>query len=206
MGTTRREAARLVETARFTVVVAAAELRPQVVRNVARLNRVIDYWQAGLFRVLWLIVPPESLLRRWRFQALVVSRFLTDVALQALLYGALIATARGGGTALDAAGLGVAVLLPGVVLGLYGGAIADALPKRAALALAYLGMATACFAVAWTGDVGFWSLAAVLFIVRALHQVSQPSEASAVPLTADAAELASANSMMSLASSAGEVV
>ena len=206
VGTTRREAARLVETARFTVVVAAAELRPQVVRNVARLNRVIDYWQAGLFRVLWLIVPPESLLRRWRFQALVVSRFLTDVALQALLYGALIATARGGGTALDAAGLGVAVLLPGVVLGLYGGAIADALPKRAALALAYLGMATACFAVAWTGDVGFWSLAAVLFIVRALHQVSQPSEASAVPLTADAAELASANSMMSLASSAGEVV
>jgi hypothetical protein len=60
--------------------------------------------------------------------------------------------------------------------------------------------------VAWTGDVGFWSLAAVLLIVRALHQVSQPSEASAVPLTADAAELASANSMMSLASSAGEVV
>ncbi len=204
--TTRREAARLVEAARSTVMGAAGELRPQVVRNVARLNRAIDYWQAGLFRVLWLIVPPESLLRRWRFQALVVSRFLTDIALQALLYGALIATARGGGTALDAAGLGVAVLLPGVVLGLYGGAIADALPKRAALALAYLGMAAACFAVAWTGDVGFWSLAIVLVVVRALHQVSQPSEASAVPLTADAAELASANSMMSLASSAGEVV
>jgi len=204
--TTTREATRLVEAARLTVVLAAGSLRPQVVRNVARLNRVIDYWQAGLFRVLWLIVPPESLVRRWRFQALLVSRFLTDVALQALLYGALIATARGGGNALDAAGLGVAVLLPGVVFGLYGGAIADALPKRAALALAYLGMALACFAVAWTGNVGFWSLATVLLIVRTLHQVSQPSEASAVPLTADAAELASANSMMSLASSAGEVV
>jgi len=203
---TTREAAHLVELARLSVVLAAGDLRPQVVRNVARLNRMIDYWQAGLFRVLWLIVPPESLLRRWRFQALVVSRFLTDIALQALLYGALIATARGGGSALDAAGLGVAVLLPGVALGLYGGAIADALPKRAALALAYLGMAAACFAVAWTGDDSFWSLATVLFIVRALHQVSQPSEASAVPLTTDTAELASANSMMSLASSAGEVV
>lgn len=201
-----REAAHLVKLARMSVVLAAGDLRPQVVRNVARLNRVIDYWQAGLFRVLWLVLPPESLLRRWRFQALIVSRFLTDIALQALLYGALIATARGGGTALDAAGLGVAVLLPGVALGLYGGAIADALPKRAALALAYLGMAAACFAVAWTGDAGFWSLATVLFIVRALHQVSQPSEASAVPLTTDAAELASANSMMALASSAGEVV
>jgi len=204
--TTTREATRLIEAARLSVVLAAGGLRPQVIRNVARLNRVLDYWQAGLFRVLWFIVPPESLLRRWRFQALLVSRFLTDVALQALLYGALIATARGGGSALDAAGLGVAVLLPGVVFGLYGGAIADALPKRAALALAYLGMAAACFAVAWTGDVGFWSLATVLLVVRALHQVSQPSEASAVPLTADAAELASANSMMSLASSAGEVV
>ncbi|MCA9847711.1 MAG: MFS transporter [Dehalococcoidia bacterium] len=203
---TNREVARLVETARSGVVLAADEVRPQLIRNAARLNRVLDYWQAGLFRVLWLIVPPESLLRRWRFQALLVSRFFTDVALQALLYGALVATARGGGTALDAAVLGVAALLPGVVLGLYGGTIADALPQRVALALAYVGMAVACFSVAWVSDAGFWALVVVLFAVRALHQVSQPSEASAVPLTADSAELASANSMMSLASSAGEVV
>src|SRR5690606_11536738 len=93
----------------------------------------------------------------------------------------------------------------GVALGLWGGALADALPKRVALALAYLGMAVACFAVAWGTATGFWSLVVVLFIVRALHQVSQPSEASAVPMVADAAELASANSVMSLASSAGEV-
>ena len=203
---TNREVARVVETARSGVVLAADEVRPQLIRNAARLNRVLDYWQAGLFRVLWLIVPPESLLRRWRFQALLVSRFFTDVALQALLYGALVATARGGGSALDAAVLGVAALLPGVMLGLYGGAIADALPQRVALALAYVGMGVACFAVAWVSDAGFWALVIVLFAVRALHQVSQPSEASAVPLTADSAELASANSMMSLASSAGEVV
>lgn len=150
-------------------------------------------------------MPPGSLVRTWRFQALVVSRFLTDVAMQMLLYGALIATAREGGGALDAAVLGVASLLPGVALGLYGGALADALPKRVALALAYLGMAVACFAVAWGTATGFWSLVVVLFLVRALHQVSQPSEASAVPMVADAAELASANSVMSLASSVGEV-
>lgn len=202
---TNREVARLVETARSTIVIAADEVRPQLIRGAARVNRILDYWQAGMFRVLWLIVPPESLLRRWRFQALLVSRFLTDVALQALLYGALVATARGGGSAFDAAVLGVAALLPGVVLGLYGGAIADALPQRVALALAYVGMAVACFAVAWVSDAGFWALVVVLFAVRALHQVAQPSEASAVPLTADSAELASANSMMSLASSAGEV-
>lgn len=200
-----RETERLLRTAQSAVVGARSQLRPQIIRNIARLDRVLDYWQAGLFRVLWFILPPESLLRTWRFQALVVSRFFTDVALQLLLYGALISTARGGGGTLDAAGLGVAVLMPGVVLGLYGGAIADALPKRVALALAYVGMAFACFAVAWGSAAGFWSLCFVLFVVRALHQVSQPSEASAVPLVADAAELASANSVISLASSAGEV-
>ncbi|MGE3961205.1 MAG: MFS transporter [Dehalococcoidia bacterium] len=203
---TNREAARVVGVARTTVVLAAGEVRPQLVRNAARLNRVLDYWQAGLFRLLWLVVPPGALLRQWRFQALLVSRFFTDIALQALLFGALVETARSGGSALDASLLGVAALLPGVVLGLYGGAIADALPRRVALALAYLGMAIACFAVAWASDAGFWALVVVLFAVRALHQVAQPSEASAVPLTADPAELASANSMMSLASSAGEVV
>jgi len=60
--------------------------------------------------------------------------------------------------------------------------------------------------VAWGSAVGFWALCFALFVVRTLHQVSQPSEASAVPMVADSAELASANSMMSLASSTGEVV
>jgi hypothetical protein len=47
---------------------------------------------------------------------------------------------------------------------------------------------------------------AVIFAVRALHQVSQPSESSAVPLVASAEDLASANSFLSLASSVGEVL
>ena len=42
--------------------------------------------------------------------------------------------------------------------------------------------------------------------MRVLHQVSQPSEASAVPLVATEDELASATSFISLISSAGEVV
>jgi hypothetical protein len=45
----------------------------------------------------------------------------------------------------------------------------------------------------------------VIFAVRTLHQVSAPSEASAVPLVASSEELAAANSFLSLASSVGEV-
>src|SRR3546814_13492625 len=52
---------------------------------------------------------------------------------------------------------------------------------------------------------GFIAMLAVIFLVRLLHQVSQPAEAAAAPLVASHAELASANSFLSLASSTGEV-
>jgi len=100
----------------------------------------------------------------------------------------------------------VAYLLPGVVLGMFGGAVADALPKRFALVVAYLTMGILCFALPLTLGFELRGMIAVLFAVRVLHQVSQPSEASAVPLVATHNELASANSFLSLASSAGEVV
>lgn len=174
--------------------------------GLRRLDRAIDRGQSRVFRVLWFMVPPSSIARNPNFQALLASRFLSDLALQALLFGVLIASVRGGGNALEAAVIGVAYLIPGVVLGLFGGAVADALPKRFALVAAYLVMGALCFALPLTLDFELRGMLAVLFGVRVLHQVSQPSEASAVPLVATHRELASANSFLSLASSAGEVV
>ena len=152
------------------------------------------------------MVPPSSIARNPSFQALLASRFLSDLALQALLFGVLIASARGGGSAFEAAMIGVAFLVPGVALGMFGGAVADALPKRFALTVAYLLMGALCLALPlWLG-FELRGMLAVLFAVRVLHQVSQPSEASAVPMVATHEELASANSFLSLMSSAGEVV
>ena len=175
-------------------------------RGLQRLDRAIDRGQARIFRILWVRVPPHSVAWNLEFQQLLASRFLADIALQALLYGSLIATARGGGGAVEAALLGTAYLLPGVLLGLYGGAVADALPKRVALAGAYLLMGAIALLLPRLFGTDFGALLAVLFAVRALHQVSQPSEASAVPLVATPAELASATSFLGLASSTGEVV
>jgi Na+/melibiose symporter-like transporter len=152
------------------------------------------------------MLPSGSVAWNLQFQALLASRFLSDVAVQALLYGALIATARGGGDELDAALLGAAYLLPGVVLALYGGALADALPKRIVLASTYLAMGLLCLLIPGLFGTGFLALLFVIFAVRALHQISQPSEASAVPLVANREELASATSFISFASSAGEVI
>lgn len=201
-----RDAERLVRQAGGLLRQASASTRPHLIRNAARVDMALDSGQRRLFRVLWFTVPPGSVAWDIHFQALLVSRFLTDIALQALLYGTLIAVVRRGGGAFDAALVGTAFLLPGVVLGLYGGSVADAMSKRVALAGAYIAMGLLCFAVPLVLGTGFKSLLLILFAVRALHQISQPSEASAVPLVADAEELASANSFMSLASSAGEVI
>ena len=98
-----------------------------------RIDSAIDVGQNKLFRVLWFILPPQSIARDIRFQALIVSRFLCDLALQALLFSALIFSAQNGGTDGDAAFIGVSFLIPGVLLGLWGGAVADAFPKQAVL-------------------------------------------------------------------------
>lgn len=174
--------------------------------GLKRVDQAIDRGQSRVFRVLWFLVPSGSIARNPNFQALLASRFLSDLALQALLFGVLIASVRGGGDALEAAIIGVAYLLPGVILGLFGGAVADALPKRFALVVAYLVMGVLCFSLPLVLGFELRGMIAVLFAVRVLHQVSQPSEASAVPLVATHDELASANSFLSLASSAGEVV
>ena len=173
--------------------------------GIGRLDHAVDRGQARIFRWMWFMVPTGSIARSPSFQALLASRFLSDLALQALLFGALIASAREGGSALAAAVIGVAFLAPGVMLGLFGGAVADALPKRFALIATYFIMGALCLALPFWLGFEFRGMLAVLFAVRVLHQVSQPSEASAVPLVATHDELASANSFLSLMSSAGEV-
>jgi len=175
-------------------------------RSFRRIDDAVSRGQDRLFRVLWFAVPPQSVARNLDFQALLASRFFADMALQALYYAALIASAQAGDEAIQAAIIGVAFLLPGVVLGPWGGAVADAMPKRLALVGAYLSMGVLALLVPFGTGTGFIAMLAVIFLVRLLHQVSQPAESAAAPMVASHAELASANSFLSLGSSAGEVV
>lgn len=166
-------------------------------------DRVLDRGQTHVFRVLWFFLPETSIARDLRFQQVMASRFLSDAGQQALAYGALIAVARSGGSAFDLALIGVAALLPPAVLGLYGGAVADALPKRVALALVYNFQAALCFLVPLLADTDLWSLFVLIFAVNTLGQVSGPSESSVLPLVASEEQLASSASLVHLASSAG---
>ncbi|HXH21078.1 MAG TPA: hypothetical protein VNN10_03535 [Dehalococcoidia bacterium] len=53
----------------------------------AQADRAIDIGQAQAMRFLWLFLPETSIAREGRFQAVMVSRFLSDAGQQALAYG-----------------------------------------------------------------------------------------------------------------------
>jgi MFS family permease len=166
-------------------------------------DRMLDRGQHGGFRLFWLFLPETSIARNLRLQHVLVSRFLSDAGQQGLAYGALIAVARGGGSAFELALVGVAVVVPAALLGLYGGAVADALPQRVALAMAYNLQAALCFIVPVAFGTELAPLLALIFAVNALGQVSGPTESAVVPLVASNEELAAAASLVNLASSAG---
>lgn len=168
-------------------------------------DRLLDRTQVEVFRFLWLFLPQPRIARDIRFQHLLLSRFLSEGGQQTLMFGALVSVARNGGSALDVALIGIAALLPPTVLALYGGIVADELPKRAALAGAYTGQAILCFAVATFFDTGnLWVLFFFLFAVNALGQVSSPTESAVLPLVANEEELASAASLINLAAAVGQ--
>jgi MFS family permease len=168
-----------------------------------RADSLIDAGQGHAFRFLWFFLPETSVAHERRFQAVFASRFFSDAGQQALAYGALVAVVRGGGNALDAAMLGVAALLPPALLGLYGGAVADALPRRLALAFVYNTQAVLGFAAPSLIGTELGALMLLLFAVNTLGQISGPSEPAIVPHVATPTQLASAASLLSFASSLG---
>lgn len=168
-----------------------------------RADQMLDRAQSRVFRFLWTFIPEPDIARDIRFEHLLASRFLSDAGQQGILFGALVSVARGGGSALEVALVGVSALLPPALLGLYGGAVADAIPKRFALAGVYALQAMLCFVFPAVLGTELLAVMFLLFAVNTLGQVSGPSESSVLPIVANDAQLASAAAMINLASAAG---
>ncbi len=168
-----------------------------------RADRALDTAEDNVFRLLWFFLPAPAIARNLHFQRLLASRFFSDMGQQSLAFGALIAVTRGGGSAMEVALVGIVALIPPATLGLYGGAIADSLPKRVALAGVYFLQALMCFAVPTLFGTGLAEVLVLIFVVNTLGQVSGPTESSVLPLVATEEELASAVSMIGLATAAG---
>jgi hypothetical protein len=168
-----------------------------------RADRFLDRAEARVFRLFWLFLPEPAIARNLRFQHLLASRFLSDAGQQSLAFGALVSVTRSGASSFDVALVGVAALLPPAVLGLYGGAVADALPKRVALAGVYSLQAGLCFVVPAILGTELLDVLFLLLVVNSLGQVSGPTESAVLPLVASDEELASAASFINLSSAAG---
>ena len=166
---------------------------------------LISRGERHTFRFLWFFLPEPEIARTVRFQHLMASVFLADAARDAIRYGALIAVASSGGSTLDAALVGVASLIPPTLLGMYGGAVADALPKRVALGAIYILDAAVCFLIPIWFGTGLGAIILLIFAVNVFGQVSGPTEQSIIPLVASDEELATANSLSSLVSNLGTV-
>lgn len=173
--------------------------------NDARLraDRFLDGAEARVFRLFWLFLPEPAIAREPRFQHLLASRFLSDAGQQSLAFGALVSVSRGGASSFEVSLVGVAGLVPPAVLGLYGGAVADALPKRVALAGVYSLQAALCFLVPIVLGTQLFDVLFLLLAVNSLGQVSGPTESAVLPLVASKEELASAASLINLSSAAG---
>jgi MFS family permease len=154
-------------------------------------------------RFLWVFLPETSIARSRQFHYLLASTFLSDGGRDALKYGALVAVTRSSGSSIDAVLIGVASLLPPTLLGLYGGAVADAFPKRAALAIIYLLQGGLCFVVPTFLGTNLAAVIALIFALNVLGEVSTPDEQSVAPLVASDEQLATATSLISLASNIG---
>jgi hypothetical protein len=153
-----------------------------------------------VFRLLWFFLPETSLLREFRFQLIVASRFLSEIGQESVFYGALV-QATISGSAFNASVISAAKMIPAATLGLFGGAVADALPKRVALGLGYGTQAAICVVLPLVFGTDFWTLVALTFSISVLNQVLGPGENAAIPLVSSKEQIPTAASMISLSDS-----
>ncbi len=153
-----------------------------------------------VFRLFFVFLPETSLLRRFPFQLVVVSRFFSEIGQEGVFYGTLVAVAVDG-SPFQASLIGAAKVLPGAILGLFGGAVADALPRRIALGLGYVGQAALCIVVPIVFGTDFVPLLLLVFGISILNQFVGPSEKAVIPLVSSRDQISTAAATMSLTDS-----
>jgi MFS family permease len=159
--------------------------------------------EAETFRFLSHFFPDTSVIHSRRMQHLLFSKALSDAARDAAKYAALVAVVSSNGSVFESSLMTVAMLLPTALFGLYAGEVADSLPKRTVIAGAYALAAASCFLIPTIFGTQMGPLVALVFLVTVFGNLASPAEDSVVPLVASEKQVASATSMLGLASSLG---
>jgi MFS family permease len=177
--------------------------RRRAVRAYRKFDRFVGRRETAVFSLVGRFMPDTSVIHSRRLQHLLFAKALSDMARDATKYAALVLVVSANGSPLQSSLMAVATLIPAAALGLYAGEVADTMPKRLAIATSYGLAGVACFAIPTLYGTAVTPMFALVLLVAAFAQLATPAENSAVPLVANAQQLSSATSMMSLASSVG---
>ncbi|MEX0684312.1 MAG: MFS transporter [Dehalococcoidia bacterium] len=145
-----------------------------------------------------------QLLKNSQFRRLLEARLVGQTAQNAMIYALLILLVKDSGSAIHSTLLIVALTIPAIVLGIPGGTIADALPRRFTLTLGYLaraGVAGALFY--YSGDLFY--IYVIVLIHSTIGQFFGPAEAATVPAIVRPDQLSTANSLMMLVLMLGQI-
>jgi MFS family permease len=129
---------------------------------------------------------------RRMFAAQLVSNIGTQITLAALLYQVYVVSGR---SSLKVGFVGLAEVLPTVVLALLGGAIADAVDRRRLLQVVQVGMFASSASLAWLATLHappLWALYALAAVSASFAAVDGPTRSAVIPMLVDAETLASA--------------
>jgi MFS family permease len=139
------------------------------------------------------------------FRHFLWSRFAGQVAQNALLYALLIAIVERTDSSFGSTLLVAAYIVPSILLGIPGGALADALPKRAVLTgVLVLRAAIAAGLLFWADDLTTLYLLVLAFAT--VGQLFAPAESAAVPALLPVERLARGNAAMSFVLIAAQVI
>ena len=132
-------------------------------------------------------------------QALVISRLVSVLGIATLSYGSMVYLASVGAPQMIISLMGGTRYLAALVFGIGGGALADAMSKRAAMVTAYALQAAACFIIPTVWGTSVPSLLLLTFVVAALGQIVTPAVKAATALVTSAAQVAVVASIISVA-------
>ena len=151
------------------------------------------------------LVPERALFENDAFRRLWLSRLLSQVPSNAIVYAMLIVVVEATGKSFSSSLFVAAYIAPAAILGSFAGVLVDRFPKGIMIGGSHAARAALCMMLAIAVDSVVWIyVIAVLFAVAG--QLSGPAESSALPSLVPPEEYTAANSLNNLGGLVAQIV
>ena len=148
----------------------------------------------------------RAILRHRNVRLLAGSRLTSRMAQTTLSYGSMVHLSQVGASQLGVSLVGSASYVAPLFFGVQGGAAADTMSKRIALAFGFGIQAALCFFAALFLRTSVGSLMLLMFLTSLLMVIVTPSVKAAVAIVSKPSEMASVNAVIALVGSVGSAM